>query len=160
MVSKHNSIVVCCVLIALQAMSGVGFIFVGWSSDHFDLRIVMLLSTLGSTLLVFCVWGLSKSIPPLYVFSALYGFLAPSWAGLWPRFGSAVSGDDPQTASTLMTIFLAGTFPLRCSMNWNDTPRRKRGGKYIIWSHFNWTPSSMGVDGTHLVPLRNRWIRE
>jgi MFS family permease len=84
-----------------------GLIVLGYLSDNFDLRLSILLSALGSSLTVFFLWGFSNSLAPLVIFAAVYGFLAPSWSALWPRFISSVVGDDVQTSETLMSIFLA-----------------------------------------------------
>lgn len=85
-----------------------GLIFLGWLSDRFDLRIAMIVSTLGSALAVFLLWGLSNSLPPLMVFSFIYGFLGPSWSALWPRFITSIVGDDPRMSSLVLTVFIGG----------------------------------------------------
>ncbi|KAJ6594469.1 MFS general substrate transporter [Mycena capillaripes] len=92
----------------LNGASVPGLIFLGWLSDRFDLRISMLVSTLGSALAVFLFWGLSQSLPPLMVFSFVYGFLGPSWSALWPRFITSIVGDDPRMSSLVLTVFIGG----------------------------------------------------
>ncbi|KAJ7141234.1 hypothetical protein C8R44DRAFT_763009, partial [Mycena epipterygia] len=56
----------------------------------------ILVSSLGSALAVFLLWGLSQSLPPLMLFFFIYGFLGPSWSALWPRFITSIVGDDPR----------------------------------------------------------------
>ncbi|KAJ6622018.1 MFS general substrate transporter [Mycena sp. CBHHK59/15] len=92
----------------LNGASVPGLIFLGWLSDRFDLRISMLVSTIGSALAVFLLWGLSASLPLLMVFSFVYGFLGPSWSSLWPRFATAIAGDDPRQSSIVFTIIYGG----------------------------------------------------
>jgi len=79
----------------------------GWLSDKFDLRISMILSSLGSSLSVFLVWGMSGSLAPYIVFACVYGFLGTTWVALFPRFVSATIGNDPKRSSSLLAIFLA-----------------------------------------------------
>ncbi|KAJ7680889.1 MFS general substrate transporter, partial [Mycena polygramma] len=95
-------------LSVLNGASVPGLIFLGWLSDRLDLRVSMLVSSLGSALAVFLIWGLSKSLPPLMVFSFTYGFLGPSWLALWPRFITSVVGDDPRMSSLVLTVFIGG----------------------------------------------------
>ncbi|KAK1230353.1 hypothetical protein PQX77_006563 [Marasmius sp. AFHP31] len=92
----------------VNGASGPGLIFFGWLSDRFDLRIPILLSSLGSAVSVFLIWGLARGVAPLLVFACLYGFLAPSWGALYPRFASASVGDDSKHSSSLVYIFMAG----------------------------------------------------
>ncbi|KAK0208037.1 hypothetical protein DFS33DRAFT_1254957 [Desarmillaria ectypa] len=88
--------------------SAPGCIFLGYLSDRFDLRISIFLSALGSSFAVLCIWGFTTQLATLLIFSALYGFLAPSWSALWTKFASIVGGDDPHLLSMLMCIFIAG----------------------------------------------------
>lgn len=85
-----------------------GLIFLGWLSDLLDVRWSILLSSLGSALSVFLLWGFAETLLPLLMFACVYGFLAPSWSALWPRFVATADGDDPHQASTLMSIFIGG----------------------------------------------------
>ncbi|KAJ7091979.1 MFS general substrate transporter [Mycena belliarum] len=92
----------------LNGASVPGLIFLGWLSDRYDLRISMLVSTLGSALAVFLLWGLSESLPLLLVFSFVYGAIGPSWSALWPRFIASIVGDDPHMSSLVLTVFIGG----------------------------------------------------
>ncbi|KAJ3913037.1 MFS general substrate transporter [Lentinula edodes] len=97
--------------LALSFLNGAsvpGLIFLGWLSDALDVQWSILISSLGSASAVFFLWGFSESLSPLLVFSCVYGFLAPSWSALWPRFVATSDGDDPRQASSLMGIFIAG----------------------------------------------------
>ncbi|KAK0195059.1 MFS general substrate transporter [Armillaria mellea] len=92
----------------MNGASAPGLIFLGYLSDRFDLRISIFISALGSSLAVLFIWGFTTHIAPLLVFACVYGFLAPSWSAMWPRFISTVAGDDPHQASIMMGIFMAG----------------------------------------------------
>ncbi|KAJ7665697.1 major facilitator superfamily domain-containing protein [Mycena rosella] len=92
----------------LNGASVPGLIFLGWLSDHYDLRISMLVSTLGSALAVFLLWGLSTNLPVLLIFAFVYGAIGPSWSALWPRFITSIIGDDPRMSSLVLTVFIGG----------------------------------------------------
>ncbi|KIY65693.1 MFS general substrate transporter [Cylindrobasidium torrendii FP15055 ss-10] len=97
--------------ISLSLMNGasaLGLVFLGYLSDRFDIRTTILISAIGSALSVFLLWGFATTLGPLLVFALTYGFLAPSWSALWPRFVGKVAGDDPTESSTMMCIFIAG----------------------------------------------------
>jgi predicted MFS family arabinose efflux permease len=51
-------------------------IIMGMLIDRFHVTTVILLSTIGATLSVFLLWGLSTALPLLVVFSIMYGFFA------------------------------------------------------------------------------------
>ncbi|KIY70570.1 MFS general substrate transporter [Cylindrobasidium torrendii FP15055 ss-10] len=90
-----------------NASSAFGQILVGHFSDRFDLRLCMAICALGSSTSVLLIWGLSvaSTIAPLVIFALFFGFFAPSWASLWPKFSSVVAGDD---AATAMALFVGG----------------------------------------------------
>lgn len=91
----------------LNAASAFGMIFIGWLSDH-NLRLSMIISSLGSALTVFLLWGLSPTLPSYTIFALTYGFLAPGWAVQYSRFASATVEDEPRLWPVLLSIFLAG----------------------------------------------------
>ncbi|QRW08119.1 major facilitator superfamily transporter [Ceratobasidium sp. AG-Ba] len=80
-------------------------IVLGHFADKYDLRIIMLVSILGSSLSVFLLWGLASTLPPLLVFALIYGFLAAPFSSLWPKFCSVVS-NEPHLTVRLMGIFV------------------------------------------------------
>ena len=49
---------------------------IGFTSDKYDLRAVMLISMLGSSLAVLLLWGLASNLASLLSFALIYGFLA------------------------------------------------------------------------------------
>ncbi len=90
-----------------------GLIFFGYLSDHFDLRISILISAVGSSIAVLLIWGFTSRLPALLAFACIYGFLGPSWCALWPRFVSKVTVAGPEdphdlSSATVMCIFIAG----------------------------------------------------
>ncbi|KZV78036.1 hypothetical protein EXIGLDRAFT_692946, partial [Exidia glandulosa HHB12029] len=81
-----------------------GSIVTGWASDRFDLRIVILASTLCAALSTFFLWGFSNSLAQLIPFALLYGFSAGGWSSTWSRFGSAVGGENMKVSSTAFSL--------------------------------------------------------
>ncbi|KAJ8075715.1 hypothetical protein PM082_021345 [Marasmius tenuissimus] len=117
----------------LNGFSAPGCIFLGHLSDRFDLRISILLSSLGSAIAVLCIWGTTResTVAPILVFAAVYGFLAQSWSALWTRFvsvsvsmpgvGGSSSRDtgDPHLASGLLAIYVAGNCLPQVLVRWS-----------------------------------------
>ncbi|KAF5337663.1 hypothetical protein D9758_013025 [Tetrapyrgos nigripes] len=91
----------------VNGASAPGMIFLGWLSDKYDLRIAMVISSLGSSLSVFLLWGMSGTLAVYIIFACVYGFLGPGWGALFPRFVSATIDHDPERSSSLLAIFLA-----------------------------------------------------
>ncbi|KAG8714448.1 hypothetical protein FRC08_011912 [Ceratobasidium sp. 394] len=64
-------------VVSLMNASGIpGCIILGHLADKYDLRIIMLVSIIGSSLPVLLLWGLASTLPPLLVFALIYGSLA------------------------------------------------------------------------------------
>ncbi|EJD38780.1 MFS general substrate transporter [Auricularia subglabra TFB-10046 SS5] len=53
-----------------------GAILIGWASDKYNIRVIILASTTSSAAAVFLLWGLSNSVAALLVFATLFGFTA------------------------------------------------------------------------------------
>ncbi|KAF2102473.1 putative MFS monocarboxylate transporter [Rhizodiscina lignyota] len=71
-------------IILLNAAACVGNVIMGAMVDRFHFSTCVLISTVGTTLSVFLLWGLSDSLPTLYVFCIMYGLFACSWPSTWP----------------------------------------------------------------------------
>jgi MFS family permease len=63
----------------IVATSVPGQVLIGWMSDMLDLRWSISLSTVGSALAVFLLWGFSERLPTLLLFACLYGFCSTGW---------------------------------------------------------------------------------
>lgn len=53
---------------------------------------------------MYLLWGLSKTLAPLIIFSLVYGFLAGGFESLFPRFATALT-DDPDAELTFYGMF-------------------------------------------------------
>ncbi|KAK9420504.1 putative Monocarboxylate transporter 2 [Seiridium unicorne] len=71
-------------IIVVNISVTLGLVFMGFLSDRLQVTTCMIISAAGAATSVFLVWGLSASLPALYVFCVLYGLFAGSWASIWP----------------------------------------------------------------------------
>lgn len=86
-------------VLMVNVASVFGCVAMGWFTDRFHVTTCILLSTVGATLGVFLLWGLSASLPMLYVFCVVYGLFAGSFTSCWPGImkdvlARAGAGDD------------------------------------------------------------------
>lgn len=70
-------------IILLNGASFVGCLFMGAATDKYHVVHCLLVSALGSALGVFLLWGLSTSLPLLYVFCIVYGAFAGCQSSAW-----------------------------------------------------------------------------
>ncbi|KZV88698.1 MFS general substrate transporter [Exidia glandulosa HHB12029] len=98
------------VIALLNGASVPGRIFMGYCSDHYDLRIPMLLTSVAPALGVLFLWGFTSNLALLVVFAVYHGFLGGGFSSMWPRFVSSVAKDDPHTSSFLLATFYAGMY--------------------------------------------------
>lgn len=71
-------------VLLVNVASVFGCIAMGWFIDRFHVTTCILLSTIGATVGIFCIWGLSTSLPALYFFCIVYGLFAGSFTSAWP----------------------------------------------------------------------------
>ncbi|KAI2640108.1 major facilitator superfamily transporter [Xylaria nigripes] len=61
-----------------------GCIAMGWLIDRLHVTTCIILSTIGATVSVLVIWGLSSSLALLYFFCIIYGLFAGSFTSAWP----------------------------------------------------------------------------
>jgi MFS family permease len=61
-----------------------GLASMGALTDRFRSTTCILISAVGSAVSVFLVWGLSTSLPVVYVYCVFYGLFAGCWPSVWP----------------------------------------------------------------------------
>ena len=71
-------------VILFNVASVFGCVLMGAVVDKWHVTNCILVSTIGSTIGVFIIWGFSISLPPLYIFSLIYGLFAGSFTSTWP----------------------------------------------------------------------------
>jgi MFS family permease len=82
----------------LNTASVPGIVLLSALSDRTNVTNVIFISALGSTLSVFCFWGLASSMPLLAIFTIFYGFFAggftATYAGMFMELRRAAPGSD------------------------------------------------------------------
>ncbi|KAF2669078.1 MFS general substrate transporter [Microthyrium microscopicum] len=68
---------------AINGATVVGTIVMGTLIDKFHVTTCIFVSTMGSTICVFLLWGLATDLPLLYVFAITYGLFAGSFCATW-----------------------------------------------------------------------------
>lgn len=71
-------------LLLINGSCTVGLITMGSLSDRLRVTTCMVLSATGTAISVLVIWGLSASLPVIYVFCLFYGLFAGSWSATWP----------------------------------------------------------------------------
>ncbi|KAG5292504.1 MFS monocarboxylate transporter [Histoplasma ohiense] len=94
-------------VILLNIASVIGCISMGAVIDTWDVTTCILLSTIGSSLAVFLLWGFSLSLTPLLVFAAAYGLFAGSYTSTWPGIMRDIVEKKGSTDSTMVLACLS-----------------------------------------------------
>lgn len=94
-------------VILLNLALVVGCILMGTLVDRYHATTCILISTVGSTLAVFFLWGFSTSLAPLYIFCIAYGAFAGSFSSTWPALISEVRKNNHFANSGIIFGFLA-----------------------------------------------------
>lgn len=84
-----------------------GCVLMGAIVDKVDVTTCILISTAGSTIGVFLIWGFSMSLAPLYVFCIVYGLFAGSYTSTWPGIMREVVQKKPSAESSIVFACLA-----------------------------------------------------
>ncbi|KAH7378724.1 major facilitator superfamily domain-containing protein [Pyrenochaeta sp. MPI-SDFR-AT-0127] len=93
------------VLINIAAVFG--SVAMGSFIDKWHVTTGILISTVGSVLSVFFIWGFSTSLPPLLIFCFLYGLSAGSFATTYPGILRVVQRNTGQMEGPMIFSFLA-----------------------------------------------------
>ncbi|PGH33030.1 hypothetical protein GX50_04176 [[Emmonsia] crescens] len=94
-------------VILFNVASVVGCVAMGAVVDKWDVTKCILLSTIGSSLGVFLLWGFSSSLAPLLVFSIIYGLFAGSYTSTWPGIMRDVVEKKSSADSTMVFACLS-----------------------------------------------------
>lgn len=91
-------------LVLINLSQIIGLLSIGHVSDFVDVHILLGTSSLGSAIVVYVLWGLSKTMLHLCFFALLFGFMAGSFEALFPRFATALT-DNPAAELTFFGFF-------------------------------------------------------
>ncbi|KAI9873805.1 MAG: hypothetical protein M1830_010590 [Pleopsidium flavum] len=94
-------------VILFNIASVIGCLVMGTIVDKFHVTTCIIISTLGSTLGVFLLWGLSASLPLLYTFCVVYGLFAGSFSSTWPGIMREVQKKTARAEPGMIFAWLA-----------------------------------------------------
>ncbi|ODN74829.1 hypothetical protein L202_07139 [Cryptococcus amylolentus CBS 6039] len=89
----------------LNAASIPGTALLGYLSDHLSIRVVISISSIGSSLACALLWGWGTNTAVLVVFAIVFGLLGPSFSALWSGMISIIAKDDPVAPTMIFSIF-------------------------------------------------------
>jgi predicted MFS family arabinose efflux permease len=96
-------------VLCLNAGMMLGFLGIGLLIDRWHVASCMLLSTVGATVSVFVIWGVSISLPPLLIFAIVYGAFAGSTPAAWSGIVKLMrKTDESVPAGFVLGLFAAG----------------------------------------------------
>ncbi|KAJ5579644.1 Major facilitator superfamily domain general substrate transporter [Penicillium hispanicum] len=81
-------------------------VFVGFLTDRYHVTTCLLISTVGTVLSVFFIWGFATSIPTLFVFCVAYGLLAGGFSSTWSGISQEVQRANPEADATVIFPFM------------------------------------------------------
>lgn len=102
-----GSIAASLTVVLFNVASVVGCVAMGSLVDKYHATTCILVSTIGSTLGIFFVWGFALEMAPLYVFCVLYGLFAGSFTSTWPAIMREIQGKFRSADGTMVFGFLA-----------------------------------------------------
>jgi MFS family permease len=94
-------------LILINIAAVLGCVVMGGIVDRWHITTCILLSTIGSTLSVFLLWGFSTNLPLLLVFCAVYGLFAGSYSTTYPGVMKVLKDNEQSTDSMMVFAVLA-----------------------------------------------------
>lgn len=96
-------------LILINVATVFGCVVMGWIVDRWHITTCVLISTIGSTLSVFLLWGFSTHLSLLLVFCFMYGLFAGCFTTTYPGVMKAVSRSQQLPDSTMVfSVLVAG----------------------------------------------------
>lgn len=93
-------------VILINVTSVFGSILIGFLSDRYHVTTCLLISTVGTVVSVFFIWGFSSSIWSLYVFCVLFGLLAGGYSSTWSSIAHEVQRANPATDFSVIFPFM------------------------------------------------------
>ncbi|KAJ5407598.1 hypothetical protein N7509_001481 [Penicillium cosmopolitanum] len=83
-----------------------GSIIIGFLSDRYHVTTCLLITTAGSVISVFFIWGFSSSLWSLYVFCIVYGLLAGGYSSTWSSIAHEIQHANPATDVSVIFPFM------------------------------------------------------
>jgi MFS family permease len=96
-------------LILINIATVFGCVVMGWIVDRWHVTTCILVSTIGSTLSIFLLWGFSTNLSLLLVFCFIYGLFAGCYTTTYPGVMKTVTKSQHNTDSTIVfAVLVAG----------------------------------------------------
>jgi MFS family permease len=102
-----SNLVASLTVILVNLASVFGCIIMGTLVDRYHATTCIFISTVGSTIAVFLIWGFSLTLAPLYIFCVVYGMFAGSFSSTWPAIMKEVQKETNAVEPTIVFAFLA-----------------------------------------------------
>jgi MFS family permease len=93
-------------LILINIATVFGCVAMGWTVDRWHITTCILVSTIGSTLSIFLLWGFSTHLPLLLVFYFMYGLFAGCYTTTYPGIMKTISKSHQAADSTMVFALL------------------------------------------------------
>ncbi|KAJ5671477.1 hypothetical protein N7507_000604 [Penicillium longicatenatum] len=105
--SLGASEVVCSLTVTLINLSWVfSSVIMGFLSDRYHCTTCILISTVGTILAVFFLWGFAMNIPILYLFCVAYGLLAGGYTATWAGVAEEIGRANPAADVSVIYPFM------------------------------------------------------
>ncbi|KAF2016388.1 MFS general substrate transporter [Aaosphaeria arxii CBS 175.79] len=91
-------------LICFNVASVFGCVFMGTIIDRWHVTTCIAVSTIGTSLSVFLIWGFATSMAPLLIFCVSYGFFAGSFTSTYPGIMAAVQKSTGRSDGRIMVF--------------------------------------------------------
>jgi MFS family permease len=155
-------------VILFNVASVFGCVLMGAIIDRLHVTTCIAISTVGSTIGVFVIWGFSISLAPLYVFCIIYGLFAGSYTSTWPGIMREVKKKKESVDPTMVFACLAagrGIGNVACGplseilirgMPWKDQAGFAYGSGYGALIAFTGLTALLG--GASVLGHRVGWI--
>lgn len=78
----------------------------GFLSDRYHITICILISTVGTVISVFFIWGFPITLPLLHIFSIAYGLFAGGFSSTWSGVAHEIQLANPSADATVIFPFM------------------------------------------------------
>jgi MFS family permease len=96
------------ILALLNLSSIIGALGTGYLCDRLQVTTVIAISTAGTTISVFLIWGFATNIPLLIIFAIAYGTFAGGFSAVWSGMIREVRGEDEHAKLGMLGLFSWG----------------------------------------------------
>jgi MFS family permease len=99
-------------LMLTNISSTMGCVVLGFMTDKLHVTTCIIISAVGTAISLLLIWGLSTSLPVLYVFCILYGLFAGGWTAVYPGVMKQVTQKRGESHAHLDPVMVIGVLLL------------------------------------------------